>query len=185
MPRYLTGLVTTDYWRFPPFPYSTRHWRLCLIRTARSQMSGELSRGTDGRTRRRHGKEVAIEAQDEAAAQRAAFILDAAAQAWDGPAFLSWFGGRIELTKVTKRDRGRTKPEIERRASRSNQGIPLSHHLIGPYKQTISVDREPWFPGSTCRGLKVLLISLSKTLNPAATALPGSREPVTSPRIDG
>ena len=31
--KYLTGLITADYWRYPPFPYETRHWSLDLVDT--------------------------------------------------------------------------------------------------------------------------------------------------------
>jgi hypothetical protein len=131
MPLYLTGLITTDYSRFPPFPYVARGWKLHLVATERSLLSAEFTQDRRGRAVRRNGKEVAIEARDDAAAKRIAFMLDASAQCLDGSAFLSWFGGRIELKKIAKR-LGRQRADVdveEPRATRSYANIPLECQL--------------------------------------------------------
>lgn len=84
MPLFLTGLITTDHAQYRPFPHSGRSWKLHLVGTKASSRFSETFATKGGGELRATGLEVAIEARDAVAAQRAAFLLDAASDCWDG-----------------------------------------------------------------------------------------------------
>jgi hypothetical protein len=95
-------------------------------------MTAERSQDGRGRTVRRKGKEVAIEARDDGAARRVALMLDAAVLCLDGSTVLSWFGGRNELKKITQPLRGLARADsgaAEPRATCSYFDIPLACQL--------------------------------------------------------
>ena len=128
MPRYLTGLITTDYWHFPKFPYSADQWSLHLARTAKSKRCVESIAGPRERNRLVVGREVVIEAKHALSARRAAFTIQAAAQVLDGSAFLSWWGGAvIELQEIGGRRREDAEHETnsDKGAMCSRPNIPI------------------------------------------------------------
>ena len=90
MPKYLTGLVTTDFWMFPPFPYRSRGWSVELVSTAQSRRIQEMPHGPTITSKRSvKGRAVVIKARNESAARKAAFLIQAAAEIWRGGSFLS------------------------------------------------------------------------------------------------
>src|SRR5262245_23533907 len=72
MPKYLTGLIMTDYRRFKPFPYKTRYFTFDLTDTPKSR---RFSRHADedetlphdrrARVAALRGREVVIECRNE------------------------------------------------------------------------------------------------------------------------
>jgi hypothetical protein len=120
MPRYLTGLVTTDYWRSQRFPYKSRDWRLEFTET-------DVSRNhREERLNLKHkpiiGKEVLINARTEVVAQRAAFLLQGSLDLLDGHSIFSQMGGTLEILDAKRA----SSADRKHRASRSQSNIPLA-----------------------------------------------------------
>ena len=88
-------------------------------------MTVESTVDSNGRARECIGKEVVIEARNNDAAHRVAFILDAAAQVWDGSALLSRIGTPIQLKKVPHLKITTGHLDETARTTRSNPWIPL------------------------------------------------------------
>jgi len=107
MPRYVTGLIAIDWWRFPKFPYKSRSWSLELATTAASRR--ELATYvTPGKSERSPtGREIVVRANDRSDAQRAAFLLQACTQILRGGAALWHFCGLtdVHLEPLTKYSR--------------------------------------------------------------------------------
>ncbi len=121
MPLFLTGLITTDHAQFPPFPYSGRSWKLHLVSTKASSRLSETSTTKGGGELSATGMEVAIEARDAVAAQRAAFLLDAASNCWDGCGSHGYDRRGLVVTPITE--------AAVARDTHSRTMIPLECHL--------------------------------------------------------
>src|SRR5437762_1458801 len=102
MSKYLTGLITADYLRFRPFPYSARSWDLDLVSTPESRL--HLSQPVVPDRRRSHveGREVLIHARNQITAKKAAFILQAAIDIREGSSFFMQLGGPLEIVKYNR-----------------------------------------------------------------------------------
>lgn len=125
MPKYLTGLITTDYWRFPPFPYKSRSWSLDVVETVRSCECCEHPFVAEGRSGERFtGREVLIEARNEIVARKAAFLIQAASDVLDGSSTLSQLSGPLELWDLKKAHTSGREHQDQSRAIRCTQNIP-------------------------------------------------------------
>jgi len=124
--QYLTGLITTDYWRFRPFPYSSRSWTVDLIETTRSRDLSERPVFAESRASSKFvGREVVINAHDESAARKAAFLIQAASDLLEGSSFFSHLGGSLELCELNKAHVAKSQDQCPERAIRSTPNIPV------------------------------------------------------------
>jgi hypothetical protein len=130
VPTFLTGLITTDYLRFPPFPYRSRHWSVDLVETEPSGRHHERFFALGGAETRTVGKEVAIVAKNTSAALKAAFLLQATGDVLFGSSFPIPGAGPLEICELGKADAiRRDEHGNELRSTRSMQGIPTHCQL--------------------------------------------------------
>ena len=95
----LTSLITSDYWRFPKFPYEARNWALHLMETSRSRNMRSFERRPDGKERMCFGREIVIRAPNEVTAERAFAILQNASALLEAAAERQIFGCNLQLRK--------------------------------------------------------------------------------------
>lgn len=106
MTRYLTGLISTDYWRFEPFPYKALNWSLDLVSTSASVRHLESPQFSSGEARKYEGREVVINAKDSARAEQAAFLIQASMDALSGSSFFPHPRDMPELCPMDEIDVG-------------------------------------------------------------------------------
>jgi hypothetical protein len=97
-------MITTDYWRFPDFPYKTLSWSVELTTTAASRRE-LVTYVVPGKSKRSPtGREIVVRANDRSDAERAAFLLQACTQILRGGAALWHFCGLtdVPLEPLTK-----------------------------------------------------------------------------------
>jgi hypothetical protein len=88
--KYHTGLISTDYHRFPDFPYKGRGWLVTLRKMPGNfyPHSSEVSVDAKGRNRIYEGKEIVIQASSLLTAQRAVNLIHSSFLLLDGCGFL-------------------------------------------------------------------------------------------------
>ena len=100
--------MTTDYDSFPSFPYKARSWSLHLDESEGSVNHRSIRDSSDRHPQLCIGREVFIEARNDAAARRVASILQNAAAILNGSDDRHVFGYDLHLRREPKRNRRHT-----------------------------------------------------------------------------